>query len=86
MQSKIPVSGLVNNAALALEVGNATKIMFTGMMDGDFTGKKLGNYFNKTTEDWVHARKIINGLDKANLVAGYAKLYYAAISYTTGPV
>lgn len=65
----------------ALEVKAATQILFTGMKEGWFTGKKLSHYFNATKEDWVNARRIINGLDKANLVAGYAKKYYAAISH-----
>jgi hypothetical protein len=47
---------------LALEIHNASSIMFVGMVAGVFTGKSLGNYFNNTTEDWVNARKIINGL------------------------
>jgi len=54
-----------------------------GQINGSFTGKKLTDYFNKTTENWVQARQIINRLDKAQLIAGYAKDYYAAISYTT---
>jgi len=33
--------------------------------------------------DWVNARRIINGTDKANLIADYARRYYGAISYTT---
>lgn len=73
---------LVNNPALALEIDISTIILFKGMMNGLFTGKKLSNYFNPTTEDWVNARKIINGLDKAELIADYAKLYYSALSHT----
>ena len=61
---------------------NATKIMFLGMMEGWFTGKKLATYFNTTTEDWLNARKIINGTDKADLIKDYALNYYACISYT----
>jgi hypothetical protein len=57
--------------------------MFIGMKQGTFTGKKFTDYFNKSKEDWVNARKIINALDKAQLVASYAKKYYGAISYTT---
>jgi len=67
----------------AMEIPVATRVMFHGMINGTFTGKRLAGYFNKTTEDWINARKIINGLDKANLIAGYGKGYYAAISYTT---
>ena len=74
---------LVNHPDKAMELTPATRIMFEGMMAGWFTGKKLSDYFSKTADDWVNARRIINGLDKANLIAGYGKRYYAAISYTT---
>jgi len=53
------------------------------MMEGTFTGVRLSTYFNPNKDDWMNARRIINGLDKANLIAGYGKSYYAAISYTT---
>ena len=73
----------IKNPALVMRLDNAGEIMFNGMNEGWFTGKKLSNYFNSTTEDWVSARRIINGLDKANLIEGYGKHYYAAISHTT---
>lgn len=57
--------------------------MFEGVIRESFTGKKLERYFNPTTEDWVNARRIINGLDKANAIAGYRRGCYAAISQTT---
>jgi putative chitinase len=75
---------LVNKPERALELPIATKIMFTGMMDGSFTGKKLTDYLNPKIEQWVSARRIINGLDKAKLIASYATRYYASLSYTTG--
>jgi len=74
---------LVNNPERAKDLAVATKIIFHGMMNGSFTGKKLSQYFNNTTADWVQARRIINGLDKAHLVASYGTAYYSAISYTT---
>jgi putative chitinase len=73
---------LVDYPELALELDNCVKIMFYGMTNGTFTGKKLADYFSPTKEDWVNARRIINGTDKANLIAGHAKNFYAAISYT----
>lgn len=73
---------LVHRPELALNLAVATKILFVGMAEGRFTGKKLRQYFNATTQDWVKARRIINGLDKAQLIADYAKKYYSAISYT----
>ncbi len=74
---------LVKDADLALRPDYAAIVMFEGMTRGSFTGKKLANYFDGATEDWVNARRIINGLDKANAIAAYGKAYYAAISYTT---
>lgn len=81
MGSKLGVD-LFNKPELALNLDIATRILFRGMADGTFTGKKLSQYFNPSTEDWKNARRIINGLDKAELIAGYGKHYYSAISYT----
>ncbi|MEP3783201.1 MULTISPECIES: hypothetical protein [Paracoccaceae] len=66
-----------------LEPEIAVQILFEGMIRGTFTGKSLPDYFDGVREDWRGARRIVNGLDKANLIASYAKQYYAAISYTT---
>ena len=63
----------------ALEPGLAAKIMFHGMEKGMFTGKSLADYFTDNQSDWVKARAIINPGDKAKLVAGYARDYFAAL-------
>ncbi len=60
----------------------ATQILFDGMIDGTFTGRSFAHYFDGVREDWEGARRIINGRDKKALIAGYARSYYAAISYT----
>lgn len=73
---------LLNKPELALDLSNSVQIMFLGMINGWFTGAKLSRFFNATTEDWKNARKIINGLDKAELIADYGRSYYGAISYT----
>lgn len=52
-----------------------------GMRDGIFTRHKLNMYFDDDTTDWVGARKIINGTDKANLIASYAKDLYKCLDY-----
>jgi hypothetical protein len=72
----------LQNAKGVMEILNATKIMFIGMMEGWFTGAKLSTFFNGTTEDWKNARKIINGLDRADLIKDYGLKYYGCISYT----
>jgi putative chitinase len=61
----------------------AAKVLFKGMEEGTFTGKKFANYFNKTSEDWVNARKIINGKDKQHIIAEYGRNFYRGLSYTT---
>ena len=48
-----------------------------------FTGCKFSDFFNPTTEDWKRARKIINGLDCAEIIEMYSCKFYSAISYTT---
>lgn len=73
---------LINKPELALNLKYATQIMFTGMIEGWFTGKKLSDYFLGDKQDWTNARRIINGTDKASLIAGYATNYYSCISYT----
>jgi putative chitinase len=72
----------VHNPSLALKLNNATDILFIGMMKGLFTGKSLRDYFSGSKEDWVNARRIINGLDKAQAIAMYGHNFYSAISYT----
>lgn len=57
----------------------AVRIMFDGMERGLFTGKKLADYFHGTTADWVEARRIINGQDRAKDIASYANIFYKAI-------
>ena len=75
---------LLEHPELALQPCIAADIMFEGMtksvsFKGDFTGHCLEQYFNETKEDWVNARRIINGLDRAELIAGYAKKFHTII-------
>lgn len=72
---------LLEHPELALRPDIAADIMIEGMtkkvsFKGDFTGKSLEMYFNETKEDWINARRIINGTDKDELIAGYAKRFY----------
>lgn len=64
---------LLSHPELALDLAIATKIMFDGMAEGWFTGKKLGDYFNNQKTDWVNARKIINGRDRDREIGGLAE-------------
>jgi putative chitinase len=75
MSGKLALSGaddLVLHPEQALQPGIAYRIMSFGMRRGSFTGKKLGDYINAGGSDYKQARRIINGLDRADLIAGYA--------------
>jgi hypothetical protein len=74
--SKVVGVDLVANPDAALDLAQAVQVMFEGMMRaetgvGDFTGACLEQFFNATTDDPIGARRIINGTDKAPLIAGY---------------
>lgn len=70
---------LVNNPDLALKTNIAAEIIVIGMLKGMFTGKKLADSFNANENDPVEARYIVNGQDKATLIAGYYWKIYKAI-------
>lgn len=70
---------LVSKPERTLEPRLAAAIMFVGMAEGWFTGRKLSTYLNANKTDWTNARRIINGTDKASTIAGYAKAFYAAL-------
>lgn len=71
--------GIADKPEKALDDAIAVTILFDGMKSGKFTGKKLSDYFNANVTDWVGARKIINGTDKADKIAAEAKVFFAAI-------
>lgn len=57
----------------------AAKVLIWGMSTGAYTGKANRDYLAKSPPDYVNARRIINGTDKASMIAGYAKLFQAAL-------
>ena len=63
---------LVQNPDLALDPVIAYRIMSAGMRKGSFTGKKLSDYISPNSCDYLNARRIINGTDQAQKIAGYA--------------
>lgn len=70
---------LVTHPELAEKPELAAKILVIGSKLGTFTGKKLSDYMTLQKSDFVGARRIINGTDKAALIAGYAKEYDALL-------
>lgn len=63
---------LLYEPELALSAPVAYEIMSQGMRRGLFTGVGLPKYINAAGCDYVNARRIINGTDQADRIAGYA--------------
>lgn len=88
---KLALGGqLVKTPNLALDTRIALQILFGGMFDGDFTGVGLPDFVpcedsSSDTTDWYNARKIVNGLDCATQIQGYAQLFANAIVHTNKP-
>lgn len=73
-------AALASNPDLAMDPGIAARIMFVGMAEGWFTGKKLSDYEGGGAEfDATNARRIINGTDKAKTIAGYYRSFLTAL-------
>lgn len=70
---------LVNNPDLALVPSVSVEIAMKGMVLGWFTGKKLSDYITDTKTDFINARRIMNGTDRAVLIAGYADKFLKAL-------
>lgn len=84
MSDKLGVD-LVAHPDRALDPAIAVRVIFLGMMQGLFTGRKLGTYFDAAHSDWYNARMVINGLDRADLIQGYALSYYKALIRSEHP-
>jgi len=65
----------VSSPSLVMKPDYSARILVLGMNEGMFTGKKLSDYITLQRSDFKGARRIVNGTDKASLIAGYAKQY-----------
>jgi hypothetical protein len=68
---------------LALEMQKAVRVIMRGMAEGWFTGKKLSDYIYGNECDYVEARRIVNGTDRAETIAGYADKFQSALYIAT---
>ena len=66
---------LVENPDKALELNNAALIIVTGMTRGMFTGKRMADYVS-----YIDMRRVVNGTDKATMIAGYANKFEFALT------
>lgn len=68
---------LVKSPARAMNPTVAAKVLIEGARNGIFTGKKLADYL---PGDYSGARRVINGTDRAALIAGYARRFEDALT------
>ncbi len=69
----------VSNPELLLKMEQSVWATFQAMTTGLYTGRKLSQYFNEKITDPVNARRIINGTDKAELIAEYWRKFSKSI-------
>ncbi|MCB9696354.1 MAG: peptidoglycan-binding protein [Alphaproteobacteria bacterium] len=70
-----PIDLLAHPDHVNLNAGLAARILVEGSMRGTFTGVSIPDYVNDTETDFVNARRVINGQDRADEIAGYAEDY-----------
>ncbi|WP_424967347.1 glycoside hydrolase family 19 protein [Dinoroseobacter sp. S375] len=71
---------LTTDPDAAMASGVSVSIAVIGCMEGAFTGKAIPDYINDTKTDYRNARRVVNGMDKADTIAGLAEDYAAALS------
>lgn len=76
---------LTTDPSKAMEPQISARILVEGMKGGWFTGKKLADYINAERTDFVGARRIVNGTDKAAEIAAIAKIYLEALAKEPAP-
>ncbi|HHX8717969.1 peptidoglycan-binding domain-containing protein [Vibrio alginolyticus] len=75
---------LVNNPDLLLTPIYSAQATLLGMATGLFTGKKYSDYLDQETPDYTNARRIINGVDRSETIAGYAHDFERALKLGFG--
>lgn len=76
---------LVADPDRALDPTIAAAILVLGMKEGLFTGHALSDVFRADKADWIGARRIVNGLDRAAEIAAYARAFDAALHAAAPP-
>lgn len=70
---------LVADPSLASDPAISASLLVIGQLTGYFTGVGLGKFINDHRIDFINARKVHNGLDRAETVADIAERYLGAI-------
>jgi len=78
--SNILGADLLRSPDLVMQPKNALFILIDGMAKGRFTGKRLGEYVNGSQTDFLRARRVVNGNDKAHHIANLAESWLGKMS------
>lgn len=77
---------LLSNPDLALQPGIGAKVLIVGMREGWFTGKRIEDFIDDIDEaddedlrEFIAARRIVNGTDKAETIGRYALRFEKAL-------
>jgi predicted chitinase len=71
---------LVKDPSKAMIPEVAALILVRGCMEGWFTQRKLSHYITRSDADYIGARRVVNGTDRAGDIAEYATDLYRAIA------
>lgn len=77
--SKVFGVDFLRNPDLLLTPEWSTKATIYSMKNGLYTGKRLDDYIYQSKKDYVGARRIVNGTDRASLIAEYAVKFEKAL-------
>lgn len=70
---------LISDPDLLLDLIPSARVLVYGMINGSFTGVNIYKYVNSNMTDYVNARRVINGIDKASQIASIARQFERAI-------
>ncbi len=92
--NKLALKGaLVADPDLAMKPEIAVQILFSGMEDGWFTRRKDSDFINAADEsdakdlrEYIAARKVVNGADRAAKIGGYAIKFEHALTAADYPI
>lgn len=70
---------LLSDPDRAMQLDIAADVLVAGMLTGAFTGRRLGEFFDAAHTDWNGARRVVNGTDRAALIGGYGRTFFAAL-------
>jgi predicted chitinase len=71
---------MVDDPDLALQPAVALFVVVHGMRTGKFTGASLPHFVSAHKTDFVNARRVVNGLDKAEHIAHLAQAWLRRLS------